>query len=108
MYHQHKRRSNFLEVLESPGSLIRRSGTFEALKKTKLSLINPDLVPQREVDVQVCTEWYMPQQGRGGPYPLKRKSWWIPGDAMDGTLIRCALQKMNVVIISEQGILAHF
>ncbi len=108
MHHQPKGRISFLEVLESPGSLIKRSGTFEALKKTKLALIHPGLMPERDVDMQVCTGWSIPQPSRSGPCPWKRRSWWIPGDAMDGTLIRCALQKMNVVIISEQGILAHF
>lgn len=37
-----------------------------------------------------------------------REYWWIPAENRDQSAVSFALQKMTVVVLSEQGVFAHF
>ncbi len=37
-----------------------------------------------------------------------REYWWIPAENCDQSAVKFAMQKMNVVVLSEEGVFAHF
>lgn len=87
------------------GTLVR---TAKGIRSGRRALSVCIFSSEREADAAHCGDAKRKLPHLDHTLDRNRKCWWIPASNKDASLFHFAMQKMDIVVLSENGTMAHF